>query len=77
MVTVGLLAIVIGGSFIVYGLTQFRSCEGLALVLIGLGMLIAGIGGKAVIKTPFMYVAGGAGVVVLLVGAVFQFMKPC
>ncbi len=67
---IGLILFVAGIVLIIVGLTQATGSDvGSGLEWIGGGVIIADIGGFLEVKVPHVLIAGGAGFVVLLVGA--------
>jgi len=71
LVSLGLFAF--GIAFIWFGLTRAGvGCVGDGLMWIGAGLTIGDFGGFVTVKHPLILVAGGAGIVTLLVGAVFK-----
>jgi hypothetical protein len=70
---VGLVLLLVGLAFIWFGLTRAGvGCVGDGLMWIGVGLTIGDFGGFVTVKHPLILVAGGAGIVTLLVGAVFK-----
>ncbi len=67
---VALILVIIGIVLIIYGATLATGTEvGSGLEWIGIGIIIADVGGFVVVKTPTVLIGGGAGFVILLIGA--------
>ncbi len=73
-----LLPFLVAVGFIVWGVVTIQTgCTGLGLIGIGIGFAIGGWGGSAVVRHPFLYLAGSGGVVVLIIGVGIRIAIGC
>jgi len=70
LILVSIVLVIIGVIMIFVGITTATSgCIGSGLMWIGGGIIIGDFGGFVQVQTPPILIAGGAGAVILLVGA--------
>lgn len=67
-----LIPVLVGIGIILYGLLTQSGCTGNELIWIGAGVMVAGFGEAVVFANPLIAIGGGAGVVILLVGALLR-----
>ena len=71
LVLIGVIMIFVGIS------TASGGCVGTGLMWIGGGIIIGDFGGFVVVKHPFVLIGGGAGFVVILIGAAARAFLSC
>ncbi len=71
LVVIGLVLIIVGIS------TATGGCVGSGLMWVGGGIIVGDFGGFIQIKNPYVLIAGGAGFVILLVGAAMRAFLTC
>lgn len=71
LVIAGLILIIIGIT------TAGGGCVGTGLMWVGGGIIVGDFGGFVMVKNPYVLVAGGAGFVILLIGAALRAFVTC
>lgn len=66
------IPVLVGIAIILYGLFFQSACVGNELIWIGAGVMVGGFGEAVIFANPYVALAGGAGVVLLLIGAVLR-----
>ena len=70
---VALVLVIVGVALIIYGGTLATGTEvGSGLVWIGIGIIVADVGGFVVFETPYVLIGGGAGFVIVIIGALIH-----
>lgn len=78
LTVLSIILIVVGVVMILIGVSTAQSgCVGSGLMWIGGGVIVGGFGGFVTVQNPYVLISGGAGFVIVLVGAATRAFVTC